>query len=407
MTSLLWLGMATRVAATETARCVEGEPRSAFAAIQDEAGARNLKALRRSDDAKAHVRLPFDFPWFGSRLNEIWVETNGQVLMTRDGAVDWSTAPVNGGRDRIAVAHMDLRPGNSPEQQVLMLAKARSVVISWEHNVTQFAVHDNNNNNNKPGVNLQVELFDDGDVEIRWGKGQVVEGSTSEFSSGLESSLTEDVYPVTSATNDVFGYDGVAELLSWPEDDGVRFECGSDDEKAYIYFQRISGSAVDIQLPVGRWSSIMRGPRYALLGKVFAGPENAAYANLQWFDGFQIAAGSTTLVEVRLYNTKLHIEYRAFAPNNLTRLAKLNQKDSCRGVQVLSDTHARAVRHRGYCGVDHASISTPEFSFNVEVRRGLAHRHLDITLTHGDPSVLTGELARFWMVDVSAMGKKK
>ena len=190
----------------------EGLPRSAFESI----ASTGQSLISTCDDCAAEVKLSFGFPWLsGTIVQTIVVSSNGQINLDAlifdqvyglDAIGNFETG------ERIAVAQARLSP--SAGGAIFVLDKGTSVIISYE-DVTFSA--------DPPigALNAQVELYDTGAVEIRWGTGVT---ENRRIAAGIESPAASLAFPVTSVTNAAFGPDGVTRDGLWPQNDGVLFE---------------------------------------------------------------------------------------------------------------------------------------------------------------------------------------
>ena len=196
--------------------CEERPADSDFASIADQGTV--LTEVTTCDDCVETVPLSFGFPWLGQStpfgiVTSIVVSSNGQINL--DGSTDdncCSADPIDGqlSGDRIAVAQEDLNPSSGGA--IYVLDKQTSVIISYEDVPFYFSTG---------FVNVQVELYNDGAIEIRYGLGDT--GGNNLLAAGLESSSTGFAAPLTDLTHPVFtGATGITN--SWPENAGVRFD---------------------------------------------------------------------------------------------------------------------------------------------------------------------------------------
>ncbi|KAJ8599821.1 hypothetical protein CTAYLR_004027 [Chrysophaeum taylorii] len=111
---------------------------------------------------------------------------------------------------RIAVAHSNVLNLRAAEA-VDVVDAGGSFIVSWGCcSLVDF--------------DFQAELFPSGDIEIRWGEGRLVQDPWEATRAGIEKAGT-NAYPVTS----VAGTSSGGAFSSWPEFEGVRFTCESDD----------------------------------------------------------------------------------------------------------------------------------------------------------------------------------
>ena len=195
--------------------CSESPASTPFKSIANSSDTVRLNGLSNSDDSTQQVQLPFEFPWFSTTLTRVVVSSNGQINM--DGrfidnccSADKISPNSNYNGERVAIAQEDLNPSRGGD--IFVLEKTSSVVISFE-GVPFFS--------SQGEVNAQVELFEDGEIELRWGTGFMAGQS---MAAGVQSDAEEVYAPVTTAGGANFS-DGVTS--SWPGNDGVAFFCGT------------------------------------------------------------------------------------------------------------------------------------------------------------------------------------
>ena len=197
---------------TTTFECSESRASTDFSSISTEANV-SVLGISNSDDATEAVSLPFAFPWFASTVTSLVVSTNGQINM--DGAdgnnccsVDEISIESGYEGDRVALAQGDLNPFAGGT--IYYLAKENSVVVSYE--AVPFYFDDGE-------VNAQVEFFENGLIELRWGSGST---SGKTMASGLQSDAFS-VFARVITAGDVGWVNGVTAV--WPTNSGVNFLC--------------------------------------------------------------------------------------------------------------------------------------------------------------------------------------
>mmetsp|Transcript_26443 Transcript_26443/g.105828 ORF Transcript_26443/g.105828 Transcript_26443/m.105828 type:complete len:792 (-) Transcript_26443:188-2563(-) len=178
---------------------------SPYVSIEFEPGVSRL-GISDTDDDVEQINLPFVFPWFSATPTSIIVSSNGQINL--DGSFDNNCcdadpiSPLSSYvGERIAFAQEDLRPGGGGS--VFYLDKGTSVVVSFEQVPFYFA---------DGLVNVQVELYEFGLVEIRYGAGDTAGNS---MAAGVQSSAEGIYSPVLGSV----WVDGVTS--TWPTNDGV------------------------------------------------------------------------------------------------------------------------------------------------------------------------------------------
>lgn len=168
---------------------------SAFSSISGNASSTVLSTVSNADDTTEVVALPFTFNWYGDTpVNNITVSSNGEINLNGSTSSNCCSAdPVEIGGSitypRIALAQEDLDPGNTTASNIYALDTGTSFII--EYNIVPFFP-------NNGEVNTQVELYPNGELEIRWGTGDTV-GNT--IAAGVEDDtrLVPAATPVTGA----------------------------------------------------------------------------------------------------------------------------------------------------------------------------------------------------------------
>ena len=152
---------------TTTFGCSESRATTEFSSIANKANVWVLGIVSNSFAAIEAVNLSFAFPWFGSTVTSLVVSANGQIIM--DGAEDINCCGADEisdvslyKGDRIALAQGYLNPFAGGT--VYYLAKEQSVVFSYEAVPFYYDVGE---------VNAQVELFENGLIEMRWEAGEL------------------------------------------------------------------------------------------------------------------------------------------------------------------------------------------------------------------------------------------
>lgn len=251
------------VTLSPTSSCIQTRADSPFEPI---ANTGEKLSISRFDDDFETILLPFAFPWLtDAAVREITVTTNGQINIDDNEesccleAVPLTPAFVTVDvAERIAIAQSDLDPSSSRDA-IWYLIKPASVIISFEgvrfwssendespyygndddityydDDITYYdddiPYYDDDEDDAEddaeeddptgPGfINAQVELYADGAIELRFGKGYM-DGVT--MASGVQSQSQGIYLPADSIANYT---DGVT--ASWPENEGVRFVCAS------------------------------------------------------------------------------------------------------------------------------------------------------------------------------------
>ena len=190
--------------------CLQSPLFGTFESIANEIGVVTLE-LSSVDDGTEEVALPFTFAWFGSILRSVLVSSNGQINMDDNPDDNCCDAdPISRSSDyqgdAISVAQEDLNPEQGGS--IFFLNKTSSVVISFEGIPFFFQSGE---------VNAQVELFESGGFELRWGTGFLAE---NQIAAGVYSP-SYDVYTPVSVVGSF--EEGIT--AAWPGNLGVVFEC--------------------------------------------------------------------------------------------------------------------------------------------------------------------------------------
>jgi uncharacterized protein (TIGR03437 family) len=116
-----------------------------------------------SDDDARLVGLPFTFPFFGAKYQQVFVNSDGNLTFVEadKASTDRSLGRVAAGAPRIAPLFTDLDPSRSP-QGVVMLADSSRAVLTWLQ-VPEFA-------DSGPGLQqtFQVRLYPDGHIDFAY-----------------------------------------------------------------------------------------------------------------------------------------------------------------------------------------------------------------------------------------------
>jgi hypothetical protein len=170
-------------------------------------GMSGVMTLNLGDDEVAYSTLPFDFNWLNREvipLGRIFgISSNGQINIrgTRENGC-CSAIPVNGsysGGARIAFVQEDLNPNTGGN--VLLKRTNSSITVSFQD--IRWYIND-------WGVNAQVTIFPDGQVNLCYGTGNTAGNS---FAAGLEDKALGLAYAVSDPSSG-FNVDGVTN--QWP-----------------------------------------------------------------------------------------------------------------------------------------------------------------------------------------------
>lgn len=169
-----------------------------------------MATLDGCDDCVETVPLSFPFPWFGQALTSVNVTSNGAIIMDGGtgslccGALPLSDTSVS----RISFAQEDLDPFGTGT--TWYLDTGISMIISFEG--TSFFPGPASG-----GMEVQVELFITGDIEIRYGTSNAL---TNNIAAGI-SDPAGQVSPNSILPE--FSADGVTTGGVVPQNTGVRF----------------------------------------------------------------------------------------------------------------------------------------------------------------------------------------
>jgi len=210
------------LAALGNAQYAVGSASSSFLPIAGVTGATMLPVVSGCDDCTEAIALPFTFPWFTQAVTSVSVTSNGAILMgpfldslcCSNWALDYGTA---GGTPTyftplpwIAVAQEDLNPGFQGD--IWRFDTGGSTIISWE-NVAFFGTTGSS-------LNAQVELFANGDIEIRFATSNSLGNN---ISSGLTNPGTPNVWFSPNSVDPLFNAVGQTTGGAPPQNSGVRF----------------------------------------------------------------------------------------------------------------------------------------------------------------------------------------
>ena len=170
------------VMAGNAAAYTESTSCSAYSTISGDPSAVILNTVSTCDDCTELVSLPFLFQWWGDTpTTAVRVSSNGQINIdstnTSSNCCSADPVEVGGYTDpRIALAQEDLNPGASGT--IYALDTGTSLII--EYNTVFYS--------NSGSVNAQVEMFPDGNVELRWGRG---DNAGNSIAAGVEDDTRE------------------------------------------------------------------------------------------------------------------------------------------------------------------------------------------------------------------------
>jgi len=187
---------------------------SAFSPLStdDDTVVETIPTLR--DDATVIVKIGFAYNWFGDDLNKLVIQSNGQLFMdTSNTDVDFRVYPIGSyNKPRIAFANGDMNPSEGGEVKVGRKSGAdKSFKVSFE----DIQWYDDDEE-----INVQVELFPNGDIIFCYGSGEMgTQSNTSRMAAGVENFDLGKAFPIPDAP---FDSDGI--MTEWPTDSCWKFQ---------------------------------------------------------------------------------------------------------------------------------------------------------------------------------------
>eukprot|EP00979_Chaetoceros_neogracilis_P011509 scaffold2883_cov171-Chaetoceros_neogracile.AAC.2 len=190
----------------------------AFSPLSDTDGTVVEEITLFDDDSKV-VEIGFDYNWFGNNLTQLVIQSNGQLFMeTSNRETSYKFYPIGSYTfgSRIAFANVDINPSRGGAVKVGRKGGAdESFKVSFEDVPLYF---------NQGLVNVQLELFPDGDIIFRYGSGEITgnnvqSGNPYRVAAGVENLDLGKVFP---ATHDPFDSNGLT--TEWPTDTCWRFQ---------------------------------------------------------------------------------------------------------------------------------------------------------------------------------------
>jgi hypothetical protein len=183
---------------------------SAYSSIVGQPGTVLLPTVSGCDDCTELVTLPFTFNWYGDTpITQVQVSSNGQINInagdTDNNCCSADPVVVAGAytQPRIAVAQEDLYPPTGGG--IYALDTGSSFIIEYDNIPFYFDVGN---------VQAQVELFPNGDIQIRWGQ-VLSDGSSIAVGVEDDTRIPQDAVPATGAP---FVGDGIANNPNMPQD---------------------------------------------------------------------------------------------------------------------------------------------------------------------------------------------
>jgi hypothetical protein len=166
----------------------------------------------RNDDI-AIVNIGFAYNWFGNDLTQLVIQSNGQLHMDR---TNYSTSPSvvqisDFSGSRIAFANGDL--GGGAVKVGRKSGADESFKVSFE-NIQWFTRSAEIN-----VINVQVELFPNGDIIFCYGSGEMDGPTNSRMVAGVENSDLGKAFEIPDYPFDSFGI-----TFEWPTDSCWKFQ---------------------------------------------------------------------------------------------------------------------------------------------------------------------------------------
>lgn len=159
------------------------------------------------------VVIPFTFPVLGtSGVTSVTVTSNGSILLDNSAASPAGPLPIMLGDSgdaaipRIQALQTSLDGGN-----VYAQATANSFIVSWE-TMDLVGFED------QTSLNFQVELFDNGDFDIRWGSSLLINLPliSPTFGAGVEDESLGFASPAVGELFDMDGIQGLRPIIPFP-----------------------------------------------------------------------------------------------------------------------------------------------------------------------------------------------
>lgn len=225
---------------------VESQQCSAYATISGDPGAVLLGTVSACDDCTELVALPFTFNWYGdTAISAVRVSSNGQINInsgdTSSNCCSADAVEVGGAytQPRIAVAQEDIDPGDYGD--VYALDTGSSFIVDFAG--TAFFA-------NAGELNAQVELFPNGDVEVRWG---FIDAAGNALAAGVEDD-TRAPPAATPATG--AGFTGAP---------GVALDGSLLSNQCRRFTAQAQAGAIDVPT-LSEWASLLLVVLLAMLG---------------------------------------------------------------------------------------------------------------------------------------------
>ncbi len=135
------------------------------ASYDEAAPASGTRVILKDDDSKP-FSLPFPFPFYGQKYQQLFINSDGNVSFTigDSSTSDRSLGQLTAGPPRIAPLYTDLDPSaaSSAQQGVIVTAESTRMVVSW----VQVPVYADSSNGRPQS--FQLRLYPDGRIEMAW-----------------------------------------------------------------------------------------------------------------------------------------------------------------------------------------------------------------------------------------------
>jgi hypothetical protein len=183
---------------------------SVFSLLSDSTDGTEVETIYLGDDDTTIVDIGFAYNWFGEDLTQLVIQSNGQLFMdTSNTDTEYDVYPIGSYYfgSRIAFAASDINPPRGGTVKVGRKSGAdESFKVSFE---------DVNWYPNNGEVNVQVELFPNGDIIFCYGSGEM---AGRQMAAGVENSDLGKAFPIPG---DPFNSDGIT--TEWPTDSCWKF----------------------------------------------------------------------------------------------------------------------------------------------------------------------------------------
>ena len=175
----------------------------------------DVQELTLGDNDTALINLGFNYNWFGNMFTKVCLSSNGQINMGEDSCDNsfglTEIGDYVGKRIAFVQEHIDPREGGSVKY--LIKSSPSSIKIAFED--VKFYYSPNPNLGGNGLIQVQVELFENGNILLCYGEGDNAENT---FAAGVEDSTIGAAYPIPDSP-----FDGDGFTSDWPADKCWKF----------------------------------------------------------------------------------------------------------------------------------------------------------------------------------------